>query len=188
MPLPRYERLDAASRAAILDAARALFARDGREETTLQRVADAAMISRSAVYNYFDGKDDLFETVHADSLAQLRTALGDWKFAADEQSLWAQFADAQGRLLGLLAEQPNHRLIVQMGVQSEGADGAWVERFFANAVELGLVDLAPGRALLLQASAAVIAAADAVELAAQGSIRPAALVELLRRLWRGSLA
>ena len=47
------------TRAAILQAARALFADLGFERTTMRAVADRADVDAALIYHHFDGKDDL---------------------------------------------------------------------------------------------------------------------------------
>src|SRR6478609_4630153 len=52
------------TRAAILAAAREVFARDGFHGATLDRVAEAAGFTKGAVYSAFDSKADLFLAVY----------------------------------------------------------------------------------------------------------------------------
>jgi TetR/AcrR family transcriptional repressor of mexJK operon len=52
---------DAAKRAAILAAAKALFARDGFEHVTMEAVASLAGVSKMTVYSHFKDKEALFE-------------------------------------------------------------------------------------------------------------------------------
>ncbi len=47
----------------LLAAARALFARDGYSETSLDAVAREANVTKGALYYHFDGKRELFEAV-----------------------------------------------------------------------------------------------------------------------------
>lgn len=54
-----------ATTAALLDAARALFARDGYDATSLDTVAARAEVTKGAVYHHFKGKRQLFEAVFA---------------------------------------------------------------------------------------------------------------------------
>lgn len=54
-----------ATTAALLDAARALFARDGYDATSLDAVAARAEVTKGAVYHHFKGKRQLFEAVFA---------------------------------------------------------------------------------------------------------------------------
>ena len=52
---------DAAKRAAILDAARSLFARQPFEQVTMEAVAALAGVSKMTVYSHFHDKETLFE-------------------------------------------------------------------------------------------------------------------------------
>jgi AcrR family transcriptional regulator len=68
------------TRQAILDAALDLFADKGYFGTSLRDVAAAVGVRESALYNYFAGKDALFEallTAHQDSKAERLTPLTD---------------------------------------------------------------------------------------------------------------
>src|SRR5215213_1431687 len=62
------------TRQAFLDAALDLFAEKGYFGTSLRDVAAAVGVRESALYNYFPGKDALFEALlsaHQDSKAEL---------------------------------------------------------------------------------------------------------------------
>ncbi len=52
---------DVAKRAAILDAARGLFARQPFEQVTMEAVAAQAGVSKMTVYSHFNDKESLFE-------------------------------------------------------------------------------------------------------------------------------
>lgn len=52
-----------ATAATVLEAAVSLFARRGYDETTIEQVAEAAGVTKCAVYYHFDGKKALFEAV-----------------------------------------------------------------------------------------------------------------------------
>jgi TetR/AcrR family transcriptional repressor of mexJK operon len=58
-------RLMARKRAAILDAARAAFLRDGYEGTTMEGIAAGAGVSIMTLYRHAEGKDTLFAAVIA---------------------------------------------------------------------------------------------------------------------------
>jgi AcrR family transcriptional regulator len=58
------------TRAAIVDAAATLFARDGIEATSLDRIAGTIGLTKGAVYSTFASKDDLIDAV-ADSRSVL---------------------------------------------------------------------------------------------------------------------
>ncbi|WP_363796535.1 TetR/AcrR family transcriptional regulator [Lysobacter firmicutimachus] len=187
MPLPRFERLPAAARAAFLDTARTHFARDGRDGASLNRIIDDSGISKSSAYHYFDGKSDLFETVAADSLQRAAQTLGEWSPAADADGLWRQFHAANERLGAFLAAHPDHRALLE---QTPGdAPSSWFAAFFADAARLGLIDGTPDRRLIETASLAVLRAADRWALALPPErfdpiAAGAAVQALLQRLWR----
>ncbi|MBV8976789.1 MAG: TetR family transcriptional regulator [Alphaproteobacteria bacterium] len=71
----RRARQRAASRTAILDAARSVAARDGARDFSLRAVAAEAGFAPAALYGYFAGKDDLLLALAADDLAALARAM-----------------------------------------------------------------------------------------------------------------
>lgn len=56
----RHERERAAVRRAILDAARRLFVTEGFGNVTVRRIAEQIDYSPSAIYGYFENKDEIF--------------------------------------------------------------------------------------------------------------------------------
>jgi AcrR family transcriptional regulator len=63
MPRPRFDKLDPEIRRRVLEAAAREFATRGFETASLNRVIEAAGISKGSFYYYFDDKADLFATV-----------------------------------------------------------------------------------------------------------------------------
>lgn len=59
----RRQMQDEINRRHILDAAERIFARQGFYEATLREIAAEAEFSTGTIYNFFDGKDDLFRRV-----------------------------------------------------------------------------------------------------------------------------
>jgi AcrR family transcriptional regulator len=55
-----------ATRRAVLDAARSLFGRQGYGQTSVDEIADAARVTKGAVYHHFAGKEALFRAVYAE--------------------------------------------------------------------------------------------------------------------------
>jgi AcrR family transcriptional regulator len=55
-----------ATRRAVLDAAKSLFGRQGYPQTTVDEIADAARVTKGAVYHHFAGKEALFRAVYAE--------------------------------------------------------------------------------------------------------------------------
>jgi AcrR family transcriptional regulator len=69
-----------ATRRAVLAAARSLFGRNGYAQTSVDEIADAARVTKGAVYHHFASKEALFRAVYAqvEAEAQARTiAAGD---------------------------------------------------------------------------------------------------------------
>lgn len=65
----RNERRRARTRAALLSAARGLFAEQGPEGTTITEIAERADTAVGSFYNYFDGKEDLLAALVRETLA-----------------------------------------------------------------------------------------------------------------------
>jgi AcrR family transcriptional regulator len=69
-----------ATRRAVLDAARSLFGRQGYAQTSVDEIADAARVTKGAVYHHFAGKEALFRAVYAEVEAEAQSrvmAAGD---------------------------------------------------------------------------------------------------------------
>lgn len=60
-------------RQAILDGAIDVFIEDGYELASMDKVAEVAGVSKRTVYNHFGSKENLFETIIDDFLAQRQT-------------------------------------------------------------------------------------------------------------------
>ncbi len=78
MPLPRegrVERRKARTRAALLAAARHLFASQGMEQTAIAEIAERADVATGSFYNYFAGKEQLLEALLEDELSRQRELL-----------------------------------------------------------------------------------------------------------------
>lgn len=72
-PVGRVSR--AAKRALILEAARAVFSREGLEGASLRAVASKAGYTPAALYFHFDSKEALYAALLQDSLNALRAAV-----------------------------------------------------------------------------------------------------------------
>jgi len=76
MPHPRFLKLDAEKRRAILEAATAEFAENGFEGASYNRIIEVAGISKGAMYYYFDDKLDLYVTLLEDITDRALGGLG----------------------------------------------------------------------------------------------------------------
>src|SRR5882724_2693905 len=82
----RRARTRDASRAAILDSARRVAARDGARNLSLRGVAAEAGYAPAALYGYFANKDELLLALAADDLLALSRAMRDAVTASGGES------------------------------------------------------------------------------------------------------
>lgn len=84
----RRKRDAAATKAALLDAASALFAERGFDRTTVRDIAAQAGVNQALLFRYFGSKDALFEHVMAKGgLTQVETTPPEQLFTAALRSL-----------------------------------------------------------------------------------------------------
>lgn len=152
------------TRQAVLDAARARFARDGFAGTTIRRVATDAGVDASQVMQFFRSKDDLFAAVMAvpaSALARFDTAfegpdehlgervvrayLGAWEGRAEEsEPLMAMLRGAVTNeyACAQLRDFVQSRLVHGIGGRGDGGssgDDAMLRAGLAAAMLVGIV-------------------------------------------------
>jgi len=69
-PAGRVERRKARTRAALLEAARELFAARGVEHTTIAQIAEHADVAIGSFYNYFSSKEELLDALVESELSK----------------------------------------------------------------------------------------------------------------------
>jgi AcrR family transcriptional regulator len=106
MPRPRFDKLPHDKRQRILEAAAFEFAARGFESASLNRIIDAAGISKGAAYYYFDDKADLYATVVFEGWHALLPADGLDPARLDRQSFWPALRAVYGEMLTAAAGQP----------------------------------------------------------------------------------
>src|SRR5262245_5975869 len=84
-------------RRSLLDAAREVFVRDGFHRASLDSVADAAGLTKGAVYSRFTNKADLFLTLLderiTERIAQVESVLGTGSAEGDVAAVTRQYLD-----------------------------------------------------------------------------------------------
>ena len=95
----RRAREHIATRAAILEAARRVAAREGARELSLRGVAAEAGFAPAALYSYFSGKDELLVALAAEDLAFIARAMRGAAAGCDGKG---KLAAAAGAALALL--------------------------------------------------------------------------------------
>lgn len=116
--LPRAEQARARrSRLRVLEAALALFARDGYEATTFARIASEAGVSVGLACRYFPTKEHLVVALYD----RLATALTEWSVELPEGTVAARFEAAMLAKLALLA--PHRRALVALTARALDPEG-----------------------------------------------------------------
>lgn len=101
----RREREKEEVRRKILDAAQELFAREGYEQVTMRRLADAIEYSPTAIYYHFEDKDDVVHSLCQELFGKLFAAVSQRDAPDDPVEQIRQLGRAYGAF-GL--RHPNH--------------------------------------------------------------------------------
>ena len=106
---------------AILDAALGAFAAYGYRRTTMEDIARAASMSRSALYLHFRNKDDIFRSLTRryldQALTDMETALHRPGQTAEE-ALYAAFVAKDGQLMEVVLTTPHGAELMDAGFQA----------------------------------------------------------------------
>jgi TetR/AcrR family transcriptional repressor of mexJK operon len=156
------------SRAAIVDAARTLFLRQGYAGTTMDEIAALAGIAKRTVYNNFADKEALFNQIMAETIAfaeefarSLRDELADGITAANLRAT----LDDLGRRLALAIVRPDVIALRRLLVGEAREFPALAAQYFDRAPGQVLEALASGFARLRKSG--LLRVADARLAAAQ---------------------
>jgi len=129
---PKSVHTDMDTRAAILAAARQVFAQRGIDGTSVREVAEAAKVNNAMIYYYFNDKENLYHEVLADSLSAL-TAIWDdeiFKRPATVKQKIQRYVEGYIRF-----QQVNEdlRRIMAMEFAVSGENVTWMcEKYFAD--------------------------------------------------------
>ena len=115
MVRPRFAKLPAAQQQAILRAALDEFAVHGFRDASLNRVIDAAGISKGSMYYYFDGKEDLYTHVARVELERLVAGLGPFPIPthSDPDAFWSTLEGYYLRLMVALGASPQLAALIR---------------------------------------------------------------------------
>jgi AcrR family transcriptional regulator len=191
------ERSDA-TRAALVTAARPLFAQRGYAGVGTEEIARAAGVTRGALYHHFEGKRELFEAVYEQIEVELAERIASGALRANATSpLAAMKAGAEMFLLA--STEPETQQIVLLDGPSVLGWDRWreiatehglglVEATLQAAVEAGEIDSQPVRPLahvlmgaLDEAAMLVARAEDAERMRAEVGRTLGALLDGLSR-------
>jgi AcrR family transcriptional regulator len=112
---PRFAKLPESQQQAILGAALEEFGAHGFHDASLNRVIEAAGISKGSMYYYFDGKEDLYIHVARVELERLLVRLGPFPIPAqtDPDVFWSTLEGFYLRLMSTLADSPQLAAVVR---------------------------------------------------------------------------
>ena len=175
MVRPRFAKLPPAQQQAILAAALEEFAAHGFHDASLNRVIEAAGISKGSMYYYFDGKEDLYAHVVRVELEQMIARVGpfDIPAASDPDAFWSALENYYLQLMSALETAPKLAALIrgwiaasatpamqQIQQEMEKAVVPWMERVLATGQRNGAVrtDLPSG--LLIAVAAGMGQAMD----------------------------
>jgi AcrR family transcriptional regulator len=134
---------------AILDAARDLLAKGGPEALSMRQVADQVGVSATAIYHYFDGKQDLVNRVVLRAFERFGSYLRDAMASHPEGSVERFGALGEAYLRFALENEAYFRIMfsMQAGHQAaleqvpEGGGYHLLRRAVADAIEAGNIRL-----------------------------------------------
>lgn len=120
------------TRAAILAAARRVFAQKGINGTSVREVAEAAIVNNAMIYYYFKDKEDLYRAVLSDSFSSLTSIWNDkvFKGTASVTLKIQKYVEGYIRF-----QQVNEdlRRIMAMEFAGSGGNITWIcEKFFSD--------------------------------------------------------
>jgi len=104
------------SKSALLEAAFALFAKNGYEKTSIAQIAKAAGVSKGLVYNYFSSKEELLNAIFLGMIEQF-SDLFEFDFSQNPQLILKTMLDETFKYI----ESGNEvsRLIFQLILQKD---------------------------------------------------------------------
>jgi|SRR6185312_2528234 AcrR family transcriptional regulator len=176
MVRPRFAKLPPEQQESILAVALEEFAARGYYEASLNRVIEAAGISKGSMYYYFDGKEDLYVHVTRGAIAQLfaRVGVAPDLEAADADSFWSLVADYYLQLMRALAAWPQlaallrgwtaasrNPAVQQAQGDLERASLPWIEQALVTGQRVGAVRTDVPASLLI---AVVLGMGEAMDL------------------------
>jgi AcrR family transcriptional regulator len=120
----RREREHATARAAILEAARRVAAREGAPGLTLRSVAAEAGYAPAALYGYFRNRNDLILALAAEDLAQLGRRMREFAKTEDAPSL------SRTALTAMTHLQNSETIAAAISVLAPPPESSEIERLF----------------------------------------------------------
>jgi AcrR family transcriptional regulator len=156
-PQPRRTEHATDTRAALVEAARRLFAAQGYDSTGTEQIVADARVTRGALYHHFRDKADLFRAVMAEAAASVAMQLVDEQLASEAPSPLSEIRDGVSAFLDVCVGGDFQRIVLVDGPRVLGPD-TWeelvdrygrglLEEWLTRCVEAGDLDDVPVRPL-----------------------------------------
>ena len=156
-PQPRRTEHSTDTRAALVVAARRLFAAQGYDGTGTEQIVADARVTRGALYHHFRDKADLFRAVMAEAAASVAMQLVDEQLASEAPSPLSEIRDGVSAFLDVCVGGDFQRIVLVDGPRVLGPD-TWeelvdrygrglLEEWLSRCVEAGDLEPVPVRPL-----------------------------------------
>ncbi len=163
-PPDRHARRREQTRAKLLEAARALFARQGVESTRINEITEEADVGFGSFYNHFDGKEAIVEAVLAETVAAQGAALDEITGSLEDPA--QVIAAAHRHFVRLARSDPEWAwLLVRLGISRNllfDALRPFAERDLRRGIKAGRLQVPDQRTALLASGGALLAIMRAV--------------------------
>ncbi len=158
-PPDRQARRRRQTRARLIRAAAALFARRGVDNTRINEITDEADVGFGSFYNHFRSKDDIVEAVVADTLAAHGASVAELTRGLDDPA--EVVAVAHRHFVDLARTDPDWAtLLIRLDVSLElalGALGPLADQDIAAGIKAGRFHVADRRVAVLDTGGALLA-------------------------------
>jgi AcrR family transcriptional regulator len=202
-PLPRFHRLPADKRERILSVASREFTEHGFAGASLNRIIEAAGISKGAMYYYFHDKAHLYLSILEAAFQELLSLSPPLAVEAlTRESFWSQLERYSHQIFEQYSRRPDLARLLGTAHAARHDKGApslddlrevgkdWIRVLFERGIELGAVRSDVSLELMLNLWASIDSVADAWLLEhwdelndAQRSQHVSLIVDLARRMW-----
>lgn len=162
MPLPRYGRLTYSRQQSLLSIAGKHFARDGYDKASFNEIIAECKISKTSAYLYFDGKQDLYQTVIQDLQARLSHVLGDWSEVNSPQMFWKNLDQQSQQLEKFLNTNKNDQKLSEEALFNypDGIGRNWLQQLIRNGINIGIIRKDMDNDLILEVTISFFSALD----------------------------
>lgn len=123
MPNARFFKLPLAQRERLLAAALDEFTAHGFARASLNRIIEAAQISKGSLYYYFEGKEDLYVHLAQLELGELLSSAGEFPIprGVSAEEFWSQIAEYYSRLMRALLRSPKRAALARDWIQARAS-------------------------------------------------------------------